>query len=206
MKDQFKSSDLCRFFSVTRETISNWVQEGKLKASETAGGHFRFMKNDVIDFIRKHNFSLPDELKANKDINRNKIRILIIEDEEHSADILKMAIEGMGKCYDVDTAYNVFEAISKLYNSVPHLIILDYYMPGLNGTEICRLIRGNKIYDKTKILGFTGYDEGVEELLKAGANKVILKGSQQADLHMIRADVCKLLNIKNKIVRAKENK
>ena len=70
---------------------------------------------------------------------RNKIRILIVEDEPRLASILSDYIAQAGMSpYVIDNGLEVVEWVKR---EAPDLILLDLMMPGMNGIELIRWIR-----------------------------------------------------------------
>lgn len=72
-------------------------------------------------------------------LNKSEINILVVDDEEHIVDFLKMGLENEG--YTVHTASNGIDALSKALEINPQLIILDVMMPGMNGYDVCSEIK-----------------------------------------------------------------
>ena len=54
-----KAAGIC---GVARTTISKWIDEGMLKAFVTPGGHRKIIKQDLIDFFRKKQYSDDPEI------------------------------------------------------------------------------------------------------------------------------------------------
>lgn len=194
VKRQFKTAEICGFFDVTRVTVIDWIKNGKLTAYETGGGHYRVMREDLIDFFKQKNRPLPDELKSESEKHK-KYKILIVDDEKNSVEFIKMVLDDLGVDLEIQAAYDGLEAGFKVAHFLPHLVILDALMPGFNGDQVCALVRGNRILKDTKILGFTAFDEGKDKLLKAGADKVIIKAGPESDVYIFRKEVCKLLGV-----------
>jgi len=96
-------------------------------------------------------------------------RILLVEDETKIADTLKLGLVENG--FMVEVAYNGSIGY-KLYKSQPfHLVVLDINLPGINGYELCKMIRAddqhipiimltalNTLNDKIE-----GYDAGADD-------------------------------------------
>lgn len=202
MKTQFGSIEVSKFLNVAPSTVWKWVKEGKLKAYSTLGGHFRFPREGLVNIIKEHNLPMPDELKSLEDFRVQKYRILIVDDSKLFAEGTKFIIEMIKNHAEVDfeieTAYNGFEAGFKIPLFLPDLIILDYQMPKMFGDELCRDIRKNKIFQNIKILGITAYQNKEKAFLEAGANKVIIKSSQDYEENFERI-VCELLGIEYKV-------
>ncbi|MGA3140160.1 MAG: winged helix-turn-helix domain-containing protein [Xanthobacteraceae bacterium] len=65
--------------------------------------------------------------------------ILIVEDEEPLTTLLRYNLEAEG--YEVDAVGRGDEADTRLRETVPDLIVLDWMLPGLSGIELCRRLR-----------------------------------------------------------------
>lgn len=102
-----------------------------------------------------------------------KKHILIIEDEKDMVRGLKMNLVDEG--YDVDYALNGNEGLKKALKNRPDLILLDIMLPGMNGLEICRELRNNKI--DIPILMLTARGEEIDKVigLELGADDYISK-------------------------------
>lgn len=66
------------------------------------------------------------------------VKVLIVDDEQDIIAFMKDALQDQG--YEVITASNGPEALKALMNQ-PNIIILDVMMPGMNGFELCEIIR-----------------------------------------------------------------
>jgi len=66
-------------------------------------------------------------------------RILIVEDEEPLALLLRYNLEAEG--YDVETVARGDEADIRLREAPPDLAVLDWMLPGISGIELCRRLR-----------------------------------------------------------------
>ena len=68
-------------------------------------------------------------------------RVLIVDDEPDLLEAWSFALEHVG--YTVERAHNGKIALEALADQVPDLIITDLMMPGMNGEELCRIVREN---------------------------------------------------------------
>ncbi len=102
-----------------------------------------------------------------------KTRILLVEDEEHLAEVIKLNLELEG--YEVEVADNGTVAIKKALEQRFNLIVLDVMLPEVDGFEVCEKIRleGNE----TPILFLTAKDSGQDKIhgLKLGADDYLVK-------------------------------
>ena len=69
------------------------------------------------------------------------IRILIVDDMETNRAILEQIIEDMG--YQPVLAESGEQAIELLQEFTPHLVMSDISMPGMDGYELCRILKSN---------------------------------------------------------------
>lgn len=103
------------------------------------------------------------------------IKILLVDDEPDILEIVgyNLNLEG----YQVFTAINGVEAISKAKKKMPHLIILDVMMPEMDGIEACEVIRQTNGLEDTIIAFLTARGEDYSQLagFDAGADDYITK-------------------------------
>ena len=80
-------------------------------------------------------------------------KILVVDDEKDFRNLIGEELASAG--YRVITAADGGEALEKLRNSAPDLVVLDINMPVKNGFEVCREIRNDPIYGKTPVVFLT---------------------------------------------------
>lgn len=102
-------------------------------------------------------------------------KILIADDNQDSCDILTMVLQG--ECYEVSIAKNGIEAIQKIGDHPPDLILLDVMMPGKNGLEVCEWVKKNAKTSHIFIIMVTASSEQShrERGLSLGASDYITK-------------------------------
>jgi DNA-binding response OmpR family regulator len=102
-------------------------------------------------------------------------RILVVDDDPRLLHIVAMylGIEG----YEVMTAENGDDGLAKLQDRPPDLVILDIMMPGMDGIETCRRMRGHAPTADIPIVMFSALssDDDIERARVAGANHLITK-------------------------------
>jgi CheY-like chemotaxis protein len=101
--------------------------------------------------------------------------ILIADDEDDIKMILGMYLETCG--FRVLTAYDGLDAIERIKESKPDLILMDIMMPVLDGVEVTRQIKATEETRDIPIVMLTAaaQSEMVERALKAGAEEYIAK-------------------------------
>jgi two-component system alkaline phosphatase synthesis response regulator PhoP len=103
------------------------------------------------------------------------VRILLVDDEQDILEIVgyNLSLEG----YQVFTAKNGIEAVSKAKKKQPHLVILDVMMPEMDGIEACEIMRNTPGLENTIITFLTARGEDYSQLagFDAGADDYIQK-------------------------------
>ncbi len=106
--------------------------------------------------------------------------MLCIDDDPGFLEVLKSLLEKRG--YDVLLAQSGKEALSMLEDFSPDLILLDIMMPGMDGWETLRKIRGMGCHVPVVVLTVLYEPEYRERSLAAGADAVITKPIEKAIL------------------------
>lgn len=99
---------------------------------------------------------------------------MIVDDDPINVDIIS---EILTDTFEVKRAFSGEDALASIHQFMPDLILLDIMMPGLNGYEICRIIKADKKLQQIKVV-FVSAKAMPEELefgFKAGADAYITK-------------------------------
>ncbi|MEO7803569.1 MAG: response regulator transcription factor [Actinomycetota bacterium] len=101
-----------------------------------------------------------------------KAEVLIVEDEQHIADLVTMYLEQGG--YRVHHCMNGEDALKRVAHHPPNLVILDIALPGLDGIEVCRQLRTT---GQIPILMLTARDAEIDRVLglEMGADDYLTK-------------------------------
>ena len=111
-----------------------------------------------------------------------KRHILVVDDEIGALTLIGIMLERGG--FDVLKARDAKTALEVLDGTVPDLIILDVMMPGMNGIDLCQVIRQREATVKTPvlILSARGDAESIIRGIDAGANDYLPKPILHHDL------------------------
>jgi DNA-binding response OmpR family regulator len=108
--------------------------------------------------------------------------ILIVDDEPGVVVPLQFLMEQQG--YSVMTAQRGEEALELIYQYKPDLVLLDIMLPGIDGYEVCEIVRLNPDYRDVKIVFLTARRGEVEiaKGLALGGDAYITKPFSNAEL------------------------
>ena len=108
--------------------------------------------------------------------------ILIVDDEPNVVVPIQFLMEQQG--YDVMTAERGEDALDLIYQYKPDLVLLDIMLPGIDGYEVCEIVRLNPDYRDVKIVFFTakGRETEIAKGLALGADAYITKPYSNAEL------------------------
>lgn len=103
------------------------------------------------------------------------MRILIVDDEEVSLDVLRFSLEDAG--HEVDVARDGREGLAMLARGAHHLVISDWEMPEMNGLDFCRAVRRRELGRYVYFVLLTARDGSAStvEGLAAGADDFVTK-------------------------------
>src|SRR3989338_1548140 len=104
-----------------------------------------------------------------------KRRILLVDDEDSVLQMVGKRLEMEG--YEVLTAMDGHDALEQAQTESPDLIILDLFLPRLNGYSVCSVLKADPKLKKIPIVIFTGKADETEDetLLLQGADAYVRK-------------------------------
>ena len=150
------TSEASKICGVARTTLTKWIDQGMLEAFVTPGGHRKIRKEDLTGFLEKHGMD-PQQKE------RQKKRILVVDDNPDDIRLLEAAFLPASDKYEVYAASSGFQAIYKIGEVKPHIVILDIVMPDMNGFEVCERIKNNPETRDIKVIIVTAYPDKIKE-------------------------------------------
>jgi len=108
--------------------------------------------------------------------------VLVVDDEEQNRTLLHDSLEAHG--YEITEAANGLEALERVAERLPDVILLDVMMPQMDGFEVCRRLKQHPITAHVPILMVTALSERKERLMgiAAGANDFLNKPVDMQDV------------------------
>ncbi|MEN8907246.1 MAG: response regulator [Clostridiales bacterium] len=158
------------------------------RAEEAMSKAKKFGGNKII--IQK-----PYEIIKGSSKIQKRANILIIEDSRNIISLIKNCLEELD--YDVLTSTNGSTGLLMCQAQKPDLLILDLMLPGIDGFEICQILKNNNETRNIKIIVITSYSskDVVVKCVSYGVDAFVIKPIQLQELEM---RVEKLLGEPNK--------
>ena len=137
-------------------TAQLWVEQGRLRAWKTPGGHRRILRESVNAQLREREKECGVSLAG--------FDILIVEDEPIQRQLLQKKIASLGAEVSVRTAYNGVEGLIKIGERQPNVLITDLLMPGLDGFHLLKTLVDSPLVRPLQIIVITSLaDEEIAE-------------------------------------------
>ena len=149
-KDHFSEDEI--IIEAADDAFEHDQRKGERRQDDRRGGYDRrlgsredqdtinFMKVQLADLeLDQANAAALDNLLAEKDPDKKSI--LVVEDNK---DLAVNVAKCLVKSYNVDIAFNGKEALEKLKEELPDLIVSDVMMPEMDGNELCRRVKDDE--------------------------------------------------------------
>ncbi|MDD2715679.1 MAG: response regulator [Candidatus Wallbacteria bacterium] len=120
-------------------------------------------------------------------------KILLIEDEEI---VYQVCRDFLAREYEVFWARDGVEGLNLFYSKVPDLVLLDLMLPGLDGLQLCRVIKSDPDYYRIPVIILTACDDRARRFWgeNAGADDYVIK---PFDLDDLKDSIRRLLDFQN---------
>lgn len=169
-KSVFTTGEVAEICKLSQQTVIRCFDRGQLGGYRVPGSKFRRIPRDaLIQFMKENNIPL-DQLEV------GKTRVLVVDDDLAIIEMLVELLDRDGR-FETATATTGFDAGMRTREFHPHVIVLDYMLPDINGNAVCRSIRADPALRDVKIIivsGVVNPDE-VEKLFADGADDFVKK-------------------------------
>lgn len=169
-KQVFTTGEAAEICKVSQQTIIRCFDSGRLQGFRVPGSRFRRIpRADLIRFMKSNDIPV-DALESTRK------RILVVDDDEQIVELL-VDVLSRDERFDVKTASTGYDAGLLTEQFKPHLILLDYMLPDINGNLVCDRIRANPEFQNTRVVIVSGVvsQEEIGSLTTNGADGFIKK-------------------------------
>lgn len=169
-KQVFTTGEAAEICKVSQQTIIRCFDNGRLQGFRVPGSRFRRIpRSELLRFMKAN--EIPTE-----QLESGKKRILIVDDDNQIVDLF-VDVLSRDERFEVKTAKTGYDAGLLTESFRPHLLLLDYMLPDINGNLVCERIKANPDLRDTKILivsGVVNQDE-IDALTRKGSDGFIKK-------------------------------
>jgi excisionase family DNA binding protein len=153
-----------KYLGVAQSTIRKWSDAGRLPAFYTPGGHRRFRRNDLDEFLSgSRGVQAPAEGG----------RVLVVDDDDRLREYIRVNLEMDG--FSVLEAGSAAEGLAALEEEVPDLILLDVKMPQVDGFEMLQRVQERHGVGAIPVIMFSGKVDEARAATERGAQAFIGK-------------------------------
>jgi len=145
------SHQVSELLQVNPSSVNNWVKNGKLSAFRTPGGHRRIRAADLAEFLTAHDMPIPRGMDF-----AVRRRLMLVDDDPHQLEAFSRLLRPYSRQVEVLPLTHGIDALLKVSSFRPHLIVLDVYMPGVDGLEVCRRLKANPDTADIKVIVASG--------------------------------------------------
>lgn len=151
-----------------------------------ATGHTRATAAKYLEMMKlQDKVSLREVGKAKLwALGQKRKKILVAEDEVHIRRLVKVILEPEN--YELFEAKDGKEALERVSEEMPDLIILDLMMPKIDGIEVCRQLKKNALTRKIPVIMLTAKREMADKVvgIRAGADDYLTKPFEPRELRV----------------------
>jgi CheY-like chemotaxis protein len=147
----FTTYQIAKFCDVYPSSVINWINDGKLKAFVTPGGHHRVLREELLRFLNDCGIPLPEGFGGDA-----RKRILIVDDDAEMARLIAKAFARHPEAFATEVLHSGVDALIRIGCQVPHLMVLDIVLPKMDGCQVCRILKSRPETSAIKIVGISG--------------------------------------------------
>ncbi len=105
----------------------------------------------------------------------SQIKILLIDDDKFLLDMYSMKFKKSG--LEIDTSSNSLSALEKIRTNVYNIILMDIIMPGMDGLDLLKKIREEKLLPESTIIMLTNQADDFDKAKVFGVDGYIIKAT-----------------------------
>lgn len=156
------TKEAASLLGVSHRTVQLWVEGGVLQAWKTAGGHRRILLSSVHRLVAQRNQAVrhgaPAAAAPADSGDNGRPRIVMADDDATLLRLYELEMSGWGLDADLIKARDGFDALIRIGEARPDLLISDLNMPGMDGFRMVRTLRADPRYGKMAIIVISGLD------------------------------------------------
>lgn len=151
--DTLTTRETAKILKASVRTIQLWVEDGRLKAWKTPGGHRRVLRASVEEML----------------LNRRRVsgggghnyEALLVSDDPDELAMLEKTLSNLGPDVHVRTSRDAYAALIRIGEVCPDLLVIDLEMPGLDDLRYLHTLMAEETRQPARIIALStvGPDE-----------------------------------------------
>jgi excisionase family DNA binding protein len=144
--DTCTTREAATLLGISVRTAQLWVEDGRLQAWKTPGGHRRILRESVDDMLAHRQRAI---------VHRGVFEILVVEDEPVQRALVERLVADVGDDVAIRTASNGYEGLIAVGKRQPNLLITDLMMPGIDGFRMLEALTHGALTNPMHIIVIT---------------------------------------------------
>jgi excisionase family DNA binding protein len=157
-KEFCTTAEAARLLGVSHRTIQLWVEAGALQAWKTAGGHRRITIVSIERLLAQRAGELAPA--SDQPAAARRFKVLVVDDDPSLLRLYELELLGWNLPLEILKAHNGFDALLKIGEHAPDLLISDLNMPGMDGFRMISTLRADPARRDLRVIVVSGLDAG----------------------------------------------
>lgn len=156
--DFCSTKDAARLLGVSHRTVQLWVENGALQAWKTAGGHRRITMASVHKLVNERREITGGGTATAAAAAPDRKKLLLVDDDRTLLRLYELEIAGWNLPLTLVKAHDGFEALLRIGEQRPDILVSDLSMPGMDGFRMIRTLRADPACAGMAIIVVSGLD------------------------------------------------
>jgi CheY-like chemotaxis protein len=172
--------DVGSLLQVDPTSVNNWIKGGRIPAFRTPGGHNRIRVADLVGFLRRHAMPIPRSLRR----RARRRKLLVVDDDARELKAIVRLLKSHADSLEIRTVSQGIDALILVGRFEPDVVLLDVFMQGMDGIEVCRRLKAMDLTRAVKVVINSAHltSEIETQATAAGAVRCVQKPVKLADL------------------------
>jgi len=153
--DFCSTKDAALLLGVSHRTVQLWVENGALQAWKTAGGHRRITMASVNKLVDERRGVTGQDTPPPAPSTK---KLLLVDDDITLLRLYELEISGWNLPLTLIKAHNGFEALLRIGERRPDVLVSDLSMPGMDGFRMIRTLRADASCANMAVIVVSGLD------------------------------------------------
>jgi excisionase family DNA binding protein len=188
----FSSREVAEIIGADPSSVNRWIDSGQIKAYRTPGGHRRVLAGELLAFLERCGMPIPEQLRSSEQLHgsdqpprsEQPRRVLIVDDDTALSKTVSRALQQLDPHLEVACCTSGIEALLRIGALKPDVVVLDVFMPGLDGIAVCEKIKADAALPAVRVIAVTGKpnERVTRRIREAGADALLTKPFRPAAL------------------------